>query len=93
MNFKRKNHIVARKIHDTFFLIDIKDAYKDEKAKLYEINEVGFFLWTQINDGINMDNLVDALVKRIDGDISYDVVEADVKEFIDDLIDIGFLEE
>ena len=46
----RKNEsIVARKIHDTYFLIDTKENYSDEKCRLYEINEIGYFLWNNIS--------------------------------------------
>lgn len=47
--YYRNSDIVARKIHGSFFLIDICDNYSGDRCSLYEINETGMFIWEQIN--------------------------------------------
>ena len=38
MAISKKEGIVARTIHGSFFLIDIADNYSGDKCSLYEIN-------------------------------------------------------
>ena len=62
----RKNEsIVARKIHDTYFLIDTKENYSDEKCRLYEINEIGYFLWNNISKDNSLNELTALLLTAL----------------------------
>lgn len=49
MAIKKNPNIVARKIHGSSFLIDISDNYSGDKCALYEINETGMFIWSNID--------------------------------------------
>lgn len=50
---RKRENIVARVIHDSYFLIDIKQNYLDDKARIYEVNEIGYYIWKQYNGLIN----------------------------------------
>ena len=90
---KKNTNIIARKIHDTFFLINIKDDYSDEKCRLYEINEIGYFIWNNISDGIRLEEVISLLLEAIVGDVDENQVRYDVKNYVASLVDMGFIEE
>lgn len=48
MTINRKDNIVCRKIHGSYFLIDISDNYSGDKCSLYEVNQTGMFIWNNI---------------------------------------------
>ena len=91
----RKNEsIVARKIHDTYFLIDTKENYSDEKCRLYEINEIGYFLWNNIskdNKDNSLNELTALLLTALDDEIDEKQVYEDVEMFVKSLISMGFV--
>ena len=92
MGIKKKETIVARKIHGSAFLIDISDNYSGDQCAIYEINETGMFIWGNIDGNRSIEELTvllkDAIVDAIDDQILHD----DVKEFIDTLIVRKFVE-
>lgn len=87
---KRKNNIVARSIHDSYFLIDIKQNYLDEKCRIYELNEMGNFIWLQLEKTDKVSDVVDALMKEIVDEVDKKGIESDVIEFIELLENEGF---
>lgn len=87
----KNQDIVARKIHDSFFLINITDNYLDDKCRLYELNEIGYFIWNQLEDTGELSVIVDALKSNINGDVDYNVLLDDVKEYLDVLVDERFV--
>jgi len=89
----RKNcNVVARKIHGSFFLIDISDNFSDDKCALYEINETGMFIFDCINGMRTLDDLVNLLQEAIVDEVEYHVLYEDVVEFVDSLRLRGFVE-
>lgn len=92
MVIKRNENIVARKKHGSFFLIDISDNYSGDKCALYEINEIGMFIWENINGSRNIVDIVTLLKAAIIDDIDYQILYDDVSEYIDTLVDKGFIE-
>ena len=44
---KNKN-IVLREIHDSYFLIDITQNYLSDVCSIYEVNEIGKFIWESL---------------------------------------------
>ena len=58
MLMRKNENIVARKIHGSFFLIDISDNYSGDQCAIYEINETGMFIWEQINGARDIEELV-----------------------------------
>jgi hypothetical protein len=47
--YTKNENIVARQIHDTYFLINIADNYAHDKCILYQVNEIGYFIWSNIH--------------------------------------------
>jgi len=89
---KREN-VVARKIHDTFFLIDITDNYSDDKCVLYEINESGMFIWNSIDRKKTIDEIAALLKVAIIDDIDYQIIYDDVVDFVNALKAKQFVKE
>ena len=58
---RKRENIVARVIHDSYFLIDIKQNYLDDKARIYEVNEIGYYIWKQLDVVSDVDDIVDFL--------------------------------
>ena len=92
MVIKRNENIVARKKYGSFFLIDISDNYSGDKCALYELNEIGMFIWENINGSRNIVDIVTLLKAAIIDDIDYQILYDDVSEYIDTLVDKGFIE-
>lgn len=81
---KRNANIVKRKIHDTYFLIDITQNYLEDTCSLYEINEIGAFIWDQINESNTINDIAMNLYQVIQDDsIEWNDIINDVKEYID----------
>ncbi len=90
MAFIRNKNIVLRNIHDTYFLIDITDNYQDDKCVMYEINEIGKFIWENI-DGKNGQDVVQNLHSIIIEEIEYQVIYNDVLEYVNVLLEKNFI--
>lgn len=90
MYIKNQN-IVARKIHDSYFLINITDNYLDDKCRLYELNEIGYFIWNQLEETGEISIIVSVLNDNIIGEVDYDMLWADVEEYLTVLVDEGFV--
>ena len=91
--YYRNSDIVARKIHGSFFLIDICDNYSGDRCSLYEINETGMFIWEQIDGKKTVDEIVHALKAAIINEIDFQIIEKDVSEYIGSLTRFNFLRE
>lgn len=89
---KKNENIVMRKIHDSCFLIDISDKYQGDKCSMFEINETGEFIWNSISDGKEISDVAYELKAAIVDEVDYELILADVTEFIHDLCGKGFME-
>lgn len=89
--FEKNENIVARKIHDTFFLINITDKYENDKCILYQINEIGFFIWNNIDGKNSSDDLADLIKSAINDEVDYQTILSDVSEFLSELNNNGFI--
>ena len=87
----RNDDIVLRKIADKSYLINIKDNYNGDMCKLYEINEIGDFIWNQLNNPNTLENIVDKLYKLTSSHIDYTTIYNDVEDFIYVLINLKFI--
>lgn len=92
MAIAKKENIVARTIHGSFFLIDISDNYSGDKCSLYEINQTGMFIWNKIDGSLSIRELAESLQSAIRDDIDFEILHKDVSEFISSLIEKQFLE-
>lgn len=84
--YKRNKNIVARKVGESFFLIDITENYLDDKCKLYEINQVGKFIWDHLEVPDGLSGIVSILIDNIKDQLDYRDVWNDVNEYINVLI-------
>ena len=82
---RKRENIVARVIHDSYFLIDIKQNYLDDKARIYEVNEIGYYIWKQLDVVSDVDDIVDLLSNEITEDINRNFIKKDVVEFLNAL--------
>ncbi len=87
----RNENIVARKVHDATFLIDITENYSEDKCHLYEINEIGAFIWNKLPDVESTRQIADLLYEAIDDDVPYETILEDTKTFIAQLNEMGFI--
>lgn len=88
----RKNeNIVGRKIHDTYFLINIAEKIASDKCFLYEINEIGYFIWENINGQHTCSDLAMLLKDALIADIEYEKVYEDVFSFLEQLKSKGIV--
>lgn len=90
--YKRNENVVSRIIYDSFFLIDITDNYLDEQCQLYEINEIGMYIWNYLIDcSTSIDDIVLQLKDCIIDEIDINELYKDVKDFIDLLLALQFI--
>ncbi len=92
MRYKRKENIVMRKFHETNFLIDITDNYLNEKCSLYEINQIGTFIWERI-DNMDIRAISTCLWEALSDDVPFEIIFLDVKNFLENLLQNDFVEE
>lgn len=88
----KNENIVARKIHDSYFLIDISDNYSYDKCALYEINETGMFIWDKIDGAHTVSDIAVALQTAIIDEVDFQILVDDVSEFIETLAAKEFVE-
>ena len=91
--FIKNDDVVLRTIHGSIFLVDISDNYFEDKCSLYEINEIGRFLWDNISENGTIEKLVDVLQGAIIDEVPRDLLVSDVSEYINDLKDKHFISE
>ncbi|MBP3883492.1 MAG: PqqD family protein [Olsenella sp.] len=89
----RNDGVVLRPIHGSFFLIDIADNYSGDKCALYEINEIGAFLWRNIDGKNSLEDLVSLLQSAIEDDVPASILRQDTNEYLIDLKAHGFISE
>ena len=92
MAISKKEGIVARTVHGSFFLIDITDNYSGDKCSLYEINQTGMFIWNSMDGSRSVRELAELLQDAIIDDVDIDLIYQDVKEFVLYLLEKHFVE-
>lgn len=93
MIVKKNENIVARTIHNCIFLIDIAENYSDDKCHLYEINEIGKFIWDKIDNCRTRYDLAVEVKNAVVDDVSLEEIIEDTNCFISQLIHDGFVVE
>ncbi len=89
----RNQNVVLRCIHNSFFLIDITENYLEKKFDLYEINEIGVFLWNRMEKEVTVEKLKTELIKEIDSEVSEEDIEKDIISFLETLRRRNFINE
>ena len=65
----------------------------NEKSSLYEINDVGMFIWQCIDGQSDASEITKKLMTQLNDDVPFDVVYEDTVDFIRVLINEGFIVE
>ncbi len=88
--FRKKEAIVAREIAQETILVPIRGKLADMQ-KIFMLNPVAKFIWQHLDGKRNMADIRDRIV--LDFDASKREVEKDIKEFVEQLIRAGLVEE
>jgi len=89
---KKNADIVCRNIHGSIFLINITENYNNDLCTIYEINDIGEFIWHQLETQRSISDVVDTLIENINNYVEYRDIYEDAKEFIDTLVSLNFVE-
>ncbi len=92
MGFLRADHVVGRQVHDSYFLIDITQNYFDEICHLYEINQVGQFVWERLPE-MSAERICEELYTQVGGSVDYAEIQDDINGFLLQLCSLGFVVE
>lgn len=84
--YNKDSSIVSRKIADEFILVPIRHKTEDVDS-IYTLNEVGAFIWEQIDGKKRNRDICDALVEQFD--VTRKEAETDLSEFIKQLEKVG----
>ena len=88
----RSSDIVERKIHSTYFLVDITDNYSDDQCALYEINDIGSFIWNCIDGHRSIWDIAVELQNVITDEVDLQILIDDIYEFMEALLLKSFVE-
>jgi methyltransferase-like protein len=84
-SYKRNEDFVYRKIENETILVPIKNNVGDMGC-IYNLNEVGAFVWENLDGEKTLDDLKDMVTEEFD--VSVNDTETDLYEFINDLEEI-----
>ncbi len=85
--FKIKQGYVAREIVGEFIAVPVDGSVG---SNIVVLNEVSKFLWDELKTEKNIDELLDAMLGNYD--VSKEEAEADLKDFLMQLIENGLIE-
>ena len=88
--YVRNDRVVSRKIVDELILVPIRQSVADMEA-LYTVNEVGARVYELIDGKRAVREIVEAIVSEFD--VAFETAEADVREFIAQLLQIEGIRE
>jgi hypothetical protein len=88
--YARNDRVVSRKIVDELILVPIRQSVA-EMEMLYTLNEVGARVYDLIDGTRPVKHIVDAIVREFD--VNEQTAEADVREFITQLLEIDSIRE
>ena len=77
-----KKNFVARSVNNELVLVPLKNQVADMTA-LFNLNEVGQFIWNEIQEGITFDSLVEKIVSAYD--VEKDIAKEDLQSFLSEL--------
>ena len=88
--YARNDRVVSRKIVDELILVPIRQSVA-EMETLYTLNEVGARVYELIDGKRPVREIVEAIVAEFD--VPFETAEADVREFISQLLQIESIRE
>ncbi len=86
--FVKEEDLVTRDVAGETIIVPIKGRVGDLDS-IYTLNELGTFIWQQLEAGASMRQLVDSVAREYDVEASE--AERDVSEFLDSLEAAGLI--
>lgn len=87
--FSRNPDYIFRKIVDEYVLVPIHQDVADMEC-IYTLNEVGAFIWGQLEKDANMKELRASMIEEYDADP--EVIEDDLVHFLEEMVSIGAIQ-
>ena len=88
--YRKNEDVVSRKIVDELILVPIRKSVADMES-LYTLNEVGARVYELVDGERSVRDICTVIVEEFD--VSAEKAEADVVEFLEQLISIDSIEE
>ena len=83
--YQRNENFVFRRIEDETILVPIEDNVGD-MGSIYSFNEIGALIWEQLDGAQDLSAIKDRIIDEYEAPSQ--VVEADMAEFVTDLVEI-----
>ncbi len=93
MKFSKNQNIILRKVHGSFFLVNISDHYDRDRCILFELNHIGAFIWNSLDVPKSIEEVSIILQRELADPVELSVLENDVEQFVSELRKLRFLEE
>lgn len=77
-----KSNFVARAVDEELVLVPLRNNVADMN-EIFNLNEVGHFIWNEIQEGATVDSLTEKIVSEYDVESS--VAKADLEAFLKEL--------
>jgi len=77
-----KKNFVARAVNEELVLVPLRNNVAD-MTRIYTLNEVGHFIWNEIQEGATLESLTEKIVSEFEVESS--VAREDLEGFLKDL--------
>lgn len=77
-----KSNFVARAVDEELVLVPLRNNVAD-MTEIFNLNEVGHFIWNEIQDGTTVESITAKIVSEYDVETA--VAKADLEEFLNNL--------
>lgn len=84
--YYRNPDFIFRKIVDEMILVPIHKNVADMDA-IFTLNEVGAFVWENIEQPSSLDELQKSLAHEFDADV--ETIQSDLRQFLTEMVNIG----
>ena len=85
---KIKEGLILREVAGNYIVVAVGDAVKSFNGVI-NLNETGAFLWKNLAEGKEQNQLVEALLEEYE--VDKEIAVADVKKFLDKLTEAGLV--
>lgn len=90
LTYKKNEEIVTRGIAGETLLVPIRDKLADMQ-RIFAVSSVAEYVWQELDGEKNLGEIRDGIVATFD--VEEERVDADLKEFMTELLDAGLVEE
>jgi hypothetical protein len=77
-----KSNFVARAVDEELVLVPLRNNVAD-MTEIFNLNEVGHFIWNEIQEGTTLESLAEKIVSEYD--VEAEVAREDLEAFLQDL--------